>query len=404
MFTVAIQYISRQQQNPNIIIIIIRSAISATQDGVHCEMPLFLDLCPLSDDMLGEIASFLDIQTLCALSIASKSFRLSIICEQDRFWHDILQRLLSSSVQSAVDNIALYDRCDNNDENRTSTGASMSDCRICLMRIRWGVFYNEVQLKYRPISCKQTIVAMYREAVAAGEQRRQSRIDQINQQPHYRGQYIGLQELVGDFVLSTLSPPLTQFLATEALKIVIVGDKGVGKTSLYQPYVLNPLTRIGPYTSHPIEITIDNDRQIGLSMWDTTYHSRSTIRPLSYPRTSVFLVLFNIADPCSFQRVMTQWLPEIRLDCPNVPCILVGNKIDLRTNRAIENFLLSVGESFILSSEGEAMAKRTGCIAYVETAISLGIGVDQLFSAIVSAALMRDMKLRPARRRKCLVQ
>jgi len=88
------------------------------------------------------------------------------------------------------------------------------------------------------------------------------------------------------------------------------------------------------------------------------------LRPLSYPQTDVFVVMFSVISPWSFENVKRkvctrtsthyhmdrsadrctclsqchlpcmQWWPEISHHCPNTPMVLVGNKIDLRHDEA----------------------------------------------------------------------
>jgi small GTP-binding protein len=54
------------------------------------------------------------------------------------------------------------------------------------------------------------------------------------------------------------------------------------------------------------------------------------IRPMSYDNTDVFLVVFSVAHPPSFENTLTKWLPELQTASPTSPKIVVGNKIDLR--------------------------------------------------------------------------
>ena len=52
-----------------------------------------------------------------------------------------------------------------------------------------------------------------------------------------------------------------------------------------------------------------------LGLWDTarqSYYDR--LRPLSYPNTDVFLVVFDITTRVSYDNVKSKWLPEISSD------------------------------------------------------------------------------------------
>lgn len=67
-------------------------------------------------------------------------------------------------------------------------------------------------------------------------------------------------------------------------------------------------------------------------------------------RANVICIVYSISAPSSFDRIPTYWLPYIRSLGINVPVILVGNKIDLRsgdvTNAALEDELAPVMAEF----------------------------------------------------------
>ena len=65
------------------------------------------------------------------------------------------------------------------------------------------------------------------------------------------------------------------------------------------------------------------------------------------------MVCFSVADPTSYERVRTKWVPEIRQHCARVPYILVGNKLDQR------EILGEVVDDDVLKSYGkEAFTKH----------------------------------------------
>lgn len=57
----------------------------------------------------------------------------------------------------------------------------------------------------------------------------------------------------------------------------------------------------------------------------------STVRPLAYIDSDVFMICFDITNRESFDNLTEVWLPEIQFFQPNTPVLLVGMKCDLRS-------------------------------------------------------------------------
>ena len=57
------------------------------------------------------------------------------------------------------------------------------------------------------------------------------------------------------------------------------------------------------------------------------------LSPLAYPNSDVILMCFSIDLPDSLENILEKWVPEVKHFCPKVPIVLVGNKLDLRTDQ-----------------------------------------------------------------------
>ncbi|MHA1893315.1 MAG: GTP-binding protein, partial [Candidatus Helarchaeota archaeon] len=115
-------------------------------------------------------------------------------------------------------------------------------------------------------------------------------------------------------------------------KLVIIGDPGVGKTSLLLRYIENRfeeeyLSTIG-VDFYIQNINIDN-KEVKLQIWDTGGQEKfSYMRPGYYIGSVGAILVYDVTNPMSFQNLKI-WMDEVHKYCPGIPIILAENKIDL---------------------------------------------------------------------------
>ncbi|KAN0007113.1 hypothetical protein ACTFIU_005307 [Dictyostelium citrinum] len=163
------------------------------------------------------------------------------------------------------------------------------------------------------------------------------------------------------------------------IKVVILGDGAVGKTSLLItkssgfPFEYVPTV----FDNYTFKVNI-NDQIYNIGCWDTGGgEDYPRLRPLSYPQTNLFLICFSIASRNSFNNCETYWLPEVTKFLPSVPIILVGTKTDLRD---CDDYLDK--SEFVSYKEGLEMKDKINASAYIECSAILNKGVDNLFDAM----------------------
>ena len=106
-------------------------------------------------------------------------------------------------------------------------------------------------------------------------------------------------------------------------------------------------------------------RPVNLGLWDTAgQEDYDRLRPLSYPQTDVFLICFSLVSPSSYENVKAKWYPEVRHHCPNTPIILVGTKLDLRSDRQTLDKLQEKRLGPVKFEQGLALAKEIGAVKY----------------------------------------
>jgi len=122
-------------------------------------------------------------------------------------------------------------------------------------------------------------------------------------------------------------------METKQIKVVLVGDRKVGKTSLVVSFAENRFPS-DEYTLHvndtySVPTTVDSE-MANLHICDIAGQEEfKRLRQMSYENADVFLLCFSLNCYHSFASIERLWLPEAREICPNSKFILIGTKSDL---------------------------------------------------------------------------
>ena len=229
--------------------------------------------------------------------------------------------------------------------------------------------------------------------------------------------FVCLQILCASF---TMSEP-------HFIKLFVVGDGGVGKTSLlityttkefpspYIPIVYDTLAidielpneeqkrdggeREGKGGKQPATTTDQPSKLYKVGLWDPSGgEDFDRLRPLSYPQTDVFLICFDINNERSFENVRNRWQPEITHYMPSTPWLLVGTKSDLRADvdfamePAAESSELKTTNGCISAEKARKEAASLNAVKYMECSALKQEGLDELFVDAVKAAAANILK------------
>ncbi|WAR24421.1 RAC1A-like protein [Mya arenaria] len=110
----------------------------------------------------------------------------------------------------------------------------------------------------------------------------------------------------------------------ENIKLVVVGDGGVGKSCLLIAYTTSA------FPSKYVPTVFDN--YSANIMVDGKAEDYDRLRPLSYTGTDVFFICFDLSRPSSFENVEPIWLPETcRPQYPQPTSTSLPRLMDLNT-------------------------------------------------------------------------
>jgi len=191
------------------------------------------------------------------------------------------------------------------------------------------------------------------------------------------------------------------------VKLVVVGDGAVGRTCTLITYTSNSFPQeYVPTVFDNYSADVMNDgKRITLGLWDTAgREDYDRLRPLSYPQTDIFVIIFSIAAATSLANAKTKWMPEITHHCPGVPYVLYGNKLDLRYDAATIAKLAERHEAPVTMEQGMALARDIGAAWYHEGSALTQQGLKHLFDHSIRLALGKAPASKPKRPARCYLQ
>ncbi|TYI64582.1 hypothetical protein E1A91_D09G098700v1 [Gossypium mustelinum] len=159
------------------------------------------------------------------------------------------------------------------------------------------------------------------------------------------------------------------------LKVIILGDSGVGKTSLMNQYVNRKFNNQYKATIGADFLTKEiqfEDRLFTLQIWDTAGQERFQSLGVAFYRGADCCVLVYDVNVAKSFDDLNNWREEFLIqatpsDPENFPFVVLGNKVDLDGGNS-----------------------RVGNIPHFETSAKEGFNVDATFECIAKNALKNE--------------
>ncbi|XP_078240252.1 ras-related protein Rab-27B isoform X1 [Pogona vitticeps] len=175
------------------------------------------------------------------------------------------------------------------------------------------------------------------------------------------------------------------------IKLLALGDSGVGKTTFLYRYTdnkFNPkfITTVGidfrekrvVYNSRGSNGSPGKAFKVHLQLWDTAGQERFRSLTTAFFRDAMgFLLMFDLTSQQSFLNVRN-WMSQLQANayCENPDIVLIGNKADLSDQREVND------------RQAKDLADKYG-IPYFETSAATGQNVDQAVEMLLDLIMKR---------------
>jgi len=165
-----------------------------------------------------------------------------------------------------------------------------------------------------------------------------------------------------------------------SIKVIIVGNGQVGKTSMMNRYTRGVMTdkykkTIGTdFCEKTIELK--NGESVKLMLWDTAGQEMfSQLTKQYYRGARAVVYVFSSVDRDSFEAIES-WKKKVEEECPNICGVLVQNKVDL------------IDQAKMTAEEVEELAKRVQMRLY-RTCVKTDTLVSKVFEDLTEMVMSK---------------
>jgi small GTP-binding protein len=165
------------------------------------------------------------------------------------------------------------------------------------------------------------------------------------------------------------------------IKVIIIGETGVGKTSLVKNFITGQFS--GDYRASigtnmfikKIEVN-SNDKidKISIHLWDIAGQERwIKMRNMYYTGTQAALIVGDLSRKRTFEQIEKFWYPDLIQHCGRIPFILIANKLDITHE--------------ISEREVETLGRQLDAISVLYTSAKTGENVEKAFICVSKQAI-----------------
>ncbi|CAM4489924.1 rab-like protein 2B isoform X2 [Caretta caretta] len=170
----------------------------------------------------------------------------------------------------------------------------------------------------------------------------------------------------------------TKYDADENVKIICLGDSAVGKSKLMERFLLDGFRpqQLSTFALTLYKYTTNVDgKNILVDFWDTAGQERfQSMHASYYHKAHACIMVFDVQRKVTYKN-LNNWYKELREFRPEIPCIVVANKIDadLKVTQKSFNFARKFNLPFYFVSAADG----TNVVKLFSDAIKLAVAYKQ---------------------------
>ena len=156
------------------------------------------------------------------------------------------------------------------------------------------------------------------------------------------------------------------------IKMVIIGDSGVGKTNFIFQFTENRfsglhIATVGfDYKTKIISLP-SSKKKVKIQIWDTAGQERyNSVNKNLFQKVQGVIIMYDITNRASFENI-NKWLYLLSQNVSDKAKILVGSKLDLSEEKRI-----------VTEEEGQNLADKNN-MPFYETSSKTGENVEKIF-------------------------
>ena len=164
-----------------------------------------------------------------------------------------------------------------------------------------------------------------------------------------------------------------------AIKVTLIGESSVGKTSIINRYAKGNFSQELESTlgaNYSQKKIVRQGKKIRLDLWDTAGQEKyRAIGRHFYKESYIVCLVYDISNYDSFEKLKSIWYPELKQFGEELKIVaVVGNKIDKYLNEEVKD-----EDAKAFAEEIKAINKRTSAME--------GTNIEDLFNSLVDKYL-----------------